>query len=83
MLRPKYMLLLGNQPLSFILSLKGITRMHGKWYDYEPEGIDYTIKCMPTFHPSYVQRKEHMQDGEEIKTSFINDIREVAREMGL
>jgi len=76
MLRPKFMILLGNQPLKFILGRSGITSCRGEWYELEQ------IKMMPTYHPSYVIRKSHMSDGAEIDSEFEGDIRAVADAAG-
>jgi DNA polymerase len=59
-----------------LLLLTGITNLRGKWVDYNG------IPCMPTYHPSYVQRKEHMEEGKQIKEDFISDIKTVAEKAG-
>jgi DNA polymerase len=81
LLRPKYLLLLGAQPLKYVLGMQGITKLRGKWYPLELQA-DHYCECMPTFHPSYVQRKEHMKEGGQIKDSFFRDIKEVAKRAG-
>jgi DNA polymerase len=75
-LQPKYLLLLGNQPLRFILGIQGITRLRGNWYPFVVG--DHSMECMPTFHPSYVCRKEHMSDGPEVIKQFEGDIKRLA-----
>lgn len=75
-LKPKYLLLLGNQPLRFVLGLQGITRLRGNWYSFVID--DHSMECMPTFHPSYVCRKEHMSEGPEVIKQFEGDIRRLA-----
>ncbi len=48
---PKVIVTLGNVPTQNLLGTKeGITRMRGKWLEYEG------IPVMPTFHPSYLLR---------------------------
>ena len=50
-IRPKVIVTLGNVPTQNLLGTKeGITRMRGKWQEYEG------IPVMPTFHPSYLLR---------------------------
>jgi uracil-DNA glycosylase len=78
LLNPDYLLLLGNQPLKYILGETGITKKRGKWHYYHVN--NKPINCMPTFHPSYVCRKEHMQDGIEIIKNFEKDIEALAKE---
>jgi len=80
--KPEYIITLGAQPLKFLLGMKGITKQRGQWVDYRVDG-DHTAKCMPTFHPSYVLRKEHMALGQVIKQAFLDDIKTVAIEAGL
>ena len=77
-LSPKYMLLVGAKPLKFLLGTTGITKLRGEWYSL----FDSEILCMPTFHPSYVLRKQYMKEGDEIKNSFRQDIKEVAIKSG-
>lgn len=52
MVKPKYVLLLGNVPLQSITGKAGITKMRGK--PFEKNGIIF----FPTFHPSFVLRDE-------------------------
>jgi uracil-DNA glycosylase family 4 len=50
-IRPKVIVTLGNVPTQNLLGTKqGITKMRGKWQEYEG------IPVMPTFHPSYLLR---------------------------
>jgi DNA polymerase len=35
---------------------EGITKLRGRWLDYRPGAVDFTIPVMPTFHPSYLLR---------------------------
>jgi DNA polymerase len=81
LLRPKFLLLLGAQSLKYLLGMQGITKLRGSWYPLILQA-DHYCECMPTFHPSYVQRKEHMKEGKEIKEAFLRDIKEVAKRAG-
>jgi len=80
LLKPSCLLLLGAQPLKYVLGKTGITKIRGDWYNTL---WDSNVKCMPTFHPSYVLRKKYMKEGKEIEASFINDIKMVAVEAGI
>jgi DNA polymerase len=82
LVKPRYLLLLGNQPLKYLLSLTGITRQRGVWIPLDKFSPDNPIQCMPTYHPSYVLRKEYMEEGKTIKQNFIRDIKEVAIQAG-
>lgn len=73
---PKAILLIGATPTKFILGKSGITKIRGNWFDFELDGKIY--KCMPSLHPSYVLRKQYMQEGEEIKRNFLQDLESVA-----
>lgn len=75
----KFLLLFGAQPLKYLLGKTGITKLRGMWYKLPS---NENVKCLPTFHPSYVQRKEHMTEGEQIKQSFRNDIEKMATTLG-
>jgi DNA polymerase len=79
--KPDVMLLLGAQPLKYILNMVGITKLRGQWYDFKAENGN--VLCMPTYHPSYVLRKEYMSEGKLIKDNFLNDIKAVAEKSGL
>ena len=83
LLQPEYILSLGNQPLRFILEEDGITKSRGKWKHIWPKGLPHLISCMPTYHPSYVLRKEYMSEGNEIKQQFRQDIEELAKKAGI
>jgi len=50
--KPKYILLLGNTPLMSITGKAGVTKQRG--HPFEKEGIIY----LPTYHPSFVLRDE-------------------------
>ena len=74
--KPKYILLIGATPLKYLLGLNGITKLRGQWFEYNG------IQTMPTYHPSYVLRKEYMEEGEQIKEDFRNDIKDTAIKAG-
>jgi len=50
LVNPKVIVLLGSVPMLYLLNLRGITRLHGQWFDYKG------IKTLPTFHPAYLLR---------------------------
>ena len=77
LLQPQALILLGNQPLKFLLGQVGITSKRGTWMKLE------SIRVMPTYHPSYVLRKKYMQDGPEILKNFFDDILQVANFCGM
>ncbi len=52
LVQPEIIVLLGATPLLALFGLKGITKLRGKWLDYNG------IRVMPTFHPSYLLRNE-------------------------
>lgn len=72
LLKPRFILLLGNQPLNYIAGETGITSKRGQWISVVP------FQCMPTYHPSYVIRKMYMENGKEVEDNFVNDIKQVA-----
>ena len=50
MVNPKVIVLLGAVPLLYLFNLKGITKLRGRWLDYNG------IPAMPTYHPAYLLR---------------------------
>jgi DNA polymerase len=71
-IRPRVIVTLGNVPTQNLLKTKdGITRMRGKWQEYEG------IPVMPTFHPSYLLRSPSAK-----KEVWI-DIKMVMRRLGM
>ncbi len=71
-IRPKVIVTLGNVPTQNLLGTKdGITRLRGKWQEYEG------IPVMPTFHPSYLLRSPSAK-----KEVWI-DIKMVMRKLGM
>ena len=53
LIEPKIIVLLGNSACKSVLNQVGITKLRGKW-KYKKD-----IFIMPTYHPSYVQRKKN------------------------
>jgi len=80
LLKPDCLLLVGSKALKFVARRSGITAMRGTWIEM-PEW-HREIWCMPTFHPSYVQRMEHTEEGKDVFDQFRNDIRSVAVRAG-
>lgn len=50
LLKPKAIVLLGATPLLYLFNLKGITKLRGKWLDWNG------IPVMPTYHPAFLLR---------------------------
>lgn len=74
-LKPKYILLIGATPMKYLLNMIGITKLRGKTFYFQG------VECMPTYHPSYVLRKQYMKEGDEIRKAFENDIKTVAEKV--
>jgi uracil-DNA glycosylase len=56
-LDPALMLLVGGPSASTLLANpQGITKIRGKWLDYETPGLSRPIPAMATFHPAYLLR---------------------------
>jgi uracil-DNA glycosylase family 4 len=54
---PKVLVLLGGPSAKTILGRQeGITRLRGKWYDYESPKMPAPIPAMALFHPAYLLR---------------------------
>ena len=55
--RPKVLVFSGGTAAKSLLARSdGITRFRGRWLDYRPGDVDFTIPVMATFHPSYLLR---------------------------
>ena len=80
LIKPKYILLIGATPLRYLLNMSGITKLRGQLFDYDP--MNKKITCMPTYHPSYVLRKQYMKEGKEIQAQFVEDIKTIAKMAG-
>ena len=50
LIRPRYIVALGNTAILGLLGKSGIMRLHGAWQEFEG------IPLMPTFHPAYLLR---------------------------
>ncbi len=70
LVQPKVLVLLGAVPLLWLLNKRGITRLHGQWFDYKG------IKALPTFHPAYLLRNPPA------KADAWKDLQTVMREFG-
>ena len=77
-LQPQFVILVGGKALKFVLGVDGITRNRGKWVDLDGG----SVKCIPTYHPSYVLRTQYMDEGLEIMEAFRSDIAVVAQLAG-
>lgn len=80
LIRPKAIVLLGAVPLQFLMGKTGITKLHGKWLDYQG------IPVMPTFHPSFLLRsparkKEAWEDLQLVMKKLGKDPAETLRRM--
>lgn len=71
--KPKLLLLVGGQAMKYVAGVEGIMAMRGTWISARG------IRAMPTYHPSYVLRKEGEGDPGPLHC-FESDIREVSIE---
>jgi uracil-DNA glycosylase len=57
LLRPKAVMICGGTATSALLGrAEGITRLRGRWFDLEVEGLDRTLAGIATYHPSFLLR---------------------------
>jgi DNA polymerase len=60
LVRPKVLMLLGGTAAGNLLgTTTGITRLRGKWQDYQTERG--AVAAMPTFHPAYLLRNPSLK----------------------
>lgn len=73
---PSIIVLIGAKPLKFLLNIDGITKVRGTVYKKKLNNKE--ISLIPICHPSYVLRKEYMEEGKQIMADFMNDIKNIA-----
>jgi len=57
LVRPKLLMLSGNSAVVALLNrVEGITKLRGRWFDYNPGPGQPAIPALPSFHPSYLLR---------------------------
>jgi len=57
LLDPALLLLVGGPAASTILANpQGITKLRGRWFEYESPGLSRPVPAMATFHPAYLLR---------------------------
>ena len=77
-IKPKILLLFGNVASKSILNLnEGITKNHGKWFNYKNPFLKKKIFTTCIFHPSYLLRspdkkKVAWEDLKKVKEKIIN-----------
>lgn len=79
-LSPDFILFLGAQSLKYVgKRTGGISKERGNPF-YLSVG-DKMALCMPTYHPSFVIRKQHMQEGKEVIAQFESDLQFISKKM--
>ncbi|RED48598.1 uracil-DNA glycosylase [Aestuariispira insulae] len=54
---PKILVLVGNRSAkTFLATTAGITRLRGKWSEYQTQNMAAAIPALPIFHPAYLLR---------------------------
>lgn len=78
LVQPKVIVTLGNPATRFLLKTgEGITRLRGKWHDYNG------IAVMPTYHPSFLLRNGGDSGNTPYKRAVWNDMKLVIDRLGL
>ncbi|AFM13635.1 uracil-DNA glycosylase [Turneriella parva] len=78
LVQPKVIVTLGNPATRFLLKTgEGITRLRGKWHDYNG------IAVMPTYHPSFLLRNGGDSGNTPYKRDVWNDMKLVIDRLGL
>jgi len=77
-INPEILLLFGNVASRSLLNLKeGITKHHGKWFNYKNPFLNKKIFTICIFHPSYLLRSPNKkkiawEDLKKVKEKIIN-----------
>jgi DNA polymerase len=54
---PEVLVLAGNAAAkTLLLRNEGITRIHGRWFEYQSAGMSRPVPTMPIYHPAYLLR---------------------------
>lgn len=54
---PELLILAGNAAAkTLLLRNEGITRIHGKWFEYQTAGMSRPVPTLPIYHPAYLLR---------------------------
>ena len=54
---PEILVLVGNAAAkTLLLRNEGITRIHGRWFDYQSAGMPRPVPALPIYHPAYLLR---------------------------
>jgi DNA polymerase len=62
LLDPALLLLVGGPAASTILAnAQGITKLRGKWFEFESPGLSRPVPTMATFHPAYLLRSPNQK----------------------
>lgn len=76
LIRPQIIATLGNVPTQYFLGSKeGITRTHGRWFDWKG------IRVFPLYHPAYLLRNPSRERGGP-KWQTWQDMQELVRVLG-
>jgi len=60
LVRPALLVFLGGAPATALLGRHdAISRLRGRWFDYQSPGLVAPIPAMPTYHPAYLLRTPH------------------------
>jgi len=58
LLHPRYLMLIGNVATKSLLARsEGITRLRGRWFPYQHEGMAAPIPAMAALHPAFLLRQ--------------------------
>lgn len=58
LLQPRYLMLIGNVSTKSLLARnEGITRLRGRWFPYQHEGLSTPVPAMAALHPAYLLRQ--------------------------
>lgn len=59
---PRILILLGGVATHALLDSKeGITKLRGRWFDYQSQGLAQPILARPFFHPAYLLRAPNLK----------------------
>jgi DNA polymerase len=58
LVKPKVLVLVGGSSAQGLLGTNdGITRLRGRWFEFQTPGLAAPIPALPLFHPAYLLRQ--------------------------
>jgi DNA polymerase len=62
LIKPRLLILVGGSSAQMLLGTnEGITRLRGRWFQYQSDGLAAPVATLPIFHPAYLLRQPELK----------------------